>query len=152
MTRITVTGNVQDGRGDLDDAPAPHLEHLRWLFLDYAPPSRDEERSIILTARSESRGRAVLMTHEFPGLGLALRLITDLRKIGVESWVSVGDHSTLEDVFDTGDCEFAARGMFLPIEKAWLAVEDFMADPFEKSPRIEWEDAERYPGLPDWML
>ena len=55
-----------------------------------------------------------------------------------EAYLSLGDSDLLNEFIDVGDEEFASLGTFISQEKAIVVVQDFLAHPLEKSPKIAW--------------
>ncbi|MDR9856638.1 hypothetical protein RJP21_23835 [Paenibacillus sp. VCA1] len=60
-----------------------------------------------------------------------------------ETWLSLQDSENLgEETAEYSDELYASIGLFLPVEKAWLAIEEF-CETGERTDKIEWiEDTE----------
>lgn len=61
-----------------------------------------------------------------------------------ETWLSLEDRLNLNETAECSDEWFASIGLFLPKEKAWLAIEEFYLIG-ERTNKIEWLDPDEIP-------
>ena len=135
-----------DGRiGPRGDSVGADLEALRERFLSYTPSSPDDERYGLLVWENGDAQKVKLSVIESTAYGIALIWSGKGLGAGSKELITVGDDSKLKRPFliDAGDEEWAFIGNFLPIETAWLGVEDFFSDPTVPSPRLEWVETRK---------
>ncbi len=125
---------------DCEVDTAPDLRSYADFFLNYQPSLwRRGGGDGVLTYTSDSGDTADLTVLESESLGISVRY--NIRSGGVRKgheYYSVANLETINRVEDVGDDQFAPLGSFLKPETAWQAVEDFFANPLEKSEWIEW--------------
>jgi hypothetical protein len=120
----------------------PDLEELRRIVLNPKGPGWDfGDARIRYEARGEQFTLIVLSHLE---LGYYLKYI-DPRD---EEWLSLGDASRLTEVVVPDDWE-ASIGLFIPPDRAWLAIEEFCQSG-TRSNRIAWIRPEAVPDEGNW--
>ena len=67
----------------------------------------------------------------------------------LETWLSAGNLEDLATVVDCADEWWCSRGLFVPREKAWMAVEAFIGSG-ERSKVIQWLKPEEIPEGGNW--
>lgn len=127
------------------------VEGLRELF-DLAPAtSWQNVRDGIISWFADPYCDVSLKFLEHPDLGMYLAHRTWQARRMTDIFLSVGDRGKMSSdlLMDMDDLGFALPGMFIPIEQAWLGIEDFFEDPLALSPRIDWIDAKDLPPWPE---
>lgn len=99
----------------------PSIDHLRQLIL--APPDdywrRGTGGATLEYIDEFSNNKMLILPNEL--LGYYLKYIN-----GSEyEWISLEDPSKLSEVAECADEWFASIGLFLPKQKAWIAIEEF---------------------------
>ena len=64
-------------------------------------------------------------------------------------WLSLGDETKLLEVAQCNDEWYVSVGLFLPKEKAWLAVKEFCLTG-GMSPEVQWMPAAKIPEGGNW--
>lgn len=109
-------------------------------FTNYKPEIWNEDGGGSLEYFGEDKVVTTLLFIHNPNLGILLSYnqYDDAKKKTICDFYSVGIPEKIELIEDIGDEEFYPIGSFLNPQQAWLAVEDFLTNPSQKSERIEW--------------
>lgn len=139
-------GSFSGGVGPRGNRALAEIEALRERFLNYSPKNRNDMRQGLLGWRSADGKRDVqLIVAEHPDYGVS--------HIWSPSWsdgewrevITVSDETKLHKphLVDT-DCDnWIPIGSFLPIETAWMGIEDFFSEPTVPSPRLTWVETRK---------
>jgi hypothetical protein len=66
-----------------------------------------------------------------------------------DPWLSLQDETKLLEVVEANDEWYVSRGLFLPIDSAWLAVRDFCLNG-KRSLSVRWMPASELPEGGNW--
>ncbi len=66
-----------------------------------------------------------------------------------EHWLSLGNIFSLDEVAETADEIYASIGLFLPVEKAWEGVKEFLISG-KRTDLIEWIKPDIIPADGNW--
>ncbi len=123
---------------DVDDDPEP--ASYADFFLNYQSSVWQEGGGDgVFSFNSDMGDVSDLSVLESEQHGICVRY--NIKKNGMRKgreFYAVGDSDALDRIEDVGDDQFAPIGSFLTPELAWLVIEDFFANPLEKSSRIQW--------------
>jgi hypothetical protein len=110
-------------------------------FLEYQPDVWDTEGDGVLQFHTDDDREYSLVIVHWLGLGFILQLACRNLTTNRFKWCkfSVSDHNSLAQFEERDDLQYPA-GCFLSASDAWRAVEDFLTQPTQPSPRIEWVD------------
>jgi hypothetical protein len=89
--------------------------------------------------------RLLILPHD--EYGIYLQYVK--KGINEETWLSLFDHMKLNTTAECGDELYASIGLFLPKEKAWLAVEEFCKTG-ERTEKIDWVSPSDIPEGGNW--
>ncbi|NVJ90935.1 MAG: hypothetical protein HWE34_04720 [Methylocystaceae bacterium] len=114
-------------------------------FVNYQPEIWNEDGGGSLQYFGEDKVETTLLFIHNPNLGILLSYnqYDNAKNKTICDFYSVGIREKIELIEDIGDDEFYPIGSFLNPQQAWLAVEDFFADPAQKSERIEWISSDK---------
>ena len=128
----------------------PKLENYSDFFLNYHPSKwKIGCGDGVFSFENEDGDSAVLSVIESEIYGISVRY--NFRKGGQKEnheFYSVSDRQMMNQVEDVGDDQFVPVGSFLKPNLAWLAVEDFLENPLQKSVRIDWANSKDISGFP----
>lgn len=68
---------------------------------------------------------------------------------GQEEWLSLEDSSALNQSVECSDEWYASIGLFLPIERAWIAIKEFLVFG-AKTDLINWINSDEMPDDGNW--
>jgi hypothetical protein len=105
----------------------PDLDWLRELILNPVQPGREFGEAGINFRLGDFQENMTLINDRQLGYYLM---------IGKHDWLSLGDRTKLGEVVCPDDWE-ASAGLFVPKERAWLAIRDF-CETGRRSPQIDW--------------
>lgn len=147
MKQGTFSGKI----GPWGEVSESELDKLKPKFRDFQSADDEEGLDGLLVWESNDETQRVkleLLYH--PDYGVSLVWMSKGLPIDYPEHHTVHDPSRLkrEDWVDTGGQEWALIGSFLPIDHAWLVVEDFFANPTEPSPRANWIETRKLPRFP----
>ena len=127
------------------------LEELKELFDLHPATSPQDGRDGIISWFAGVSSRVNLKFFERPKLGMCLDYYVWQNHRMTDAYFSVGDREKLSPdlLMDLDEDGFALPGLFIPIEQAWLGIEDFFEDPLILSPRIDWINAKDLPPWPE---
>jgi hypothetical protein len=81
--------------------------------------------------------------------GLYLKYLIKENGRVIEEWLSMQNPLLLDSIVECSDEWYASIGLFLPLEKAWLAIKEFL-DSGEKSMEITWVTSAAIPENGNW--
>jgi hypothetical protein len=119
----------------------PELEWLREIILDPFLPGREFGEALIDFREGERRLSMILLSD--PDLGYYLKYDPT-----GDTWLSLGDATRLGEVVCPDDWQ-ASAGLFVPPDKAWLAVSAFCRTG-ERSSAITWIRPTELPPEGNW--
>jgi hypothetical protein len=80
------------------------------------------------------RATLLILPHVQDRLGIYLKFIGERSR---DEYLSCHDRARLAEVAECGDEWYASVGLFLPKEKAWAAIEEFMRSG-RRTGAVEW--------------
>jgi len=119
----------------------PDLATLRDLILNPCSPGR-EFGDALISYRDNDRVVIMTLIHD-RDLGYYLQYGPPK-----DTWLSLGDRRLLSEVVCPDDWK-AAAGLFIPADKAWLAISEFCRSG-ERSNAIEWMRPSEVPDDGNW--
>jgi hypothetical protein len=120
----------------------PDLELLRDIILDPSGTGREFGDAVTSFEDGGNRSTLILLSHD--ELGYYLRY-SDSEE---DEWLSLGNANRLAEVVMPDDWE-ASAGLFVAVERAWPAIEDFCQFGI-RSEKIEWVRPADMPEGGNW--
>ncbi|MGC5327298.1 hypothetical protein [Brevibacillus sp. SYSU BS000544] len=75
-------------------------------------------------------------------------LVMENRRVKAE-WLSLENSLALKHTVECSDEWYASIGLFLPLEKAWIAIVEFLLSG-ERTDKINWINSEEMPEDSNW--
>lgn len=125
---------------DLPADSMPTSERYRDYFLRYDPDQWRMGSGGSFSFKDDSGNDWSMIIIEDPGHGISLMFDINVPSQPDDKgeWWTVGNRETINNFIETKDDLTVPAGSFLDPKEAWLAVEDFLANPRVRSSRVSW--------------
>lgn len=128
----------------------PNIDELRLSMIDSFPDYWHQGNgTAIIEYFDDEKGQRSLMIFPNDEHGIYLKyLVMENRRVRAE-WISLENELTLNQFVESSDEWYASIGLFMPVEKAWTAISEFLISG-EKTDLINWINSEDMPEDSNW--
>lgn len=128
----------------------PNIDELKCAMINNFPEYWHQGNgSATIDFHDEEKGHLSLLVLPNDEYGIYLKYLKLVNGRVQGEWLSIEDDQRLSETVESSDEWYASIGLFLPKEKAWLAIENFLKTG-EMSEEIKWISSEDMPEDSNW--
>ncbi|MNC12611.1 hypothetical protein D3C75_603350 [compost metagenome] len=128
----------------------PNVDEIRQSMIDSFPDYWHQGNGTgSIDYFDDEKGHRSLLIFPNDEHGIYLKyLVMENRRVRAE-WLSLENELRLNQFVESSDEWYASIGLFMPVEKAWIAISEFLISG-EKTDLINWINSEDMPEDGNW--